>query len=118
VLEDADGNEVATMQERKLSIRDKMEIERGGQTAATVRKAIVGIRDRFSIDLPGGGELKATGNFVDHEYEVERDGKRIATISKRWFRIRDTYGIEVAEGEDEALILAVAVCIDELTHVG
>ena len=36
VLEDPSGGEVARIQERKLSIRDKVAIERGGDTAATV----------------------------------------------------------------------------------
>ncbi len=74
VIEDAAGNEVAKIQERKLSVRDKMEIERGEDSLATVKKALVGLRDRFSIDLENGGEMKAKGNIVDHEYEVERDG--------------------------------------------
>src|SRR4051794_23229177 len=72
VLEDDAGNEVAKIQERKLSVRDKMEIERGDRSLATVKKALVGVRDRFSIDLEDGGEMKATGNLVDHEYEIER----------------------------------------------
>jgi uncharacterized protein YxjI len=38
----------------------------------------------------------------------------VAEVSKRWFRIRDTYGIEVVPGEDDALILAVTVCIDRM----
>ncbi len=33
--------------------------------------------------------MKASGNFVDHEYEIERDGDTVATISKKWFRVRD-----------------------------
>jgi uncharacterized protein YxjI len=41
VLEDASGNEVAKLQERKLSVRDKMEIERGGRSVATVKKALI-----------------------------------------------------------------------------
>jgi uncharacterized protein YxjI len=115
VLEDAEGQEVAKIQERKLSVRDKMAIDRGGRTA-TVKKALVGIRDRFSIDVEGAGEMQAKGNFVDHEYEVEQDGSVVARISKRWFRVRDTYGVEVAPGQDDALLLAVTVCIDSLSH--
>jgi uncharacterized protein YxjI len=118
VLEDSEGNEVAKIQERKLSVRDKMAIERGGDSLATVRKALVGIRDRFSIDVADGGELHAKGNMVDHEYEIDRDGQSVATISKRWFRVRDTYGVEVAPGEDDALVLAIAVCVDALSHRG
>ena len=51
-----------------------MKIERGGHTLATVHKALVGIRDRFKIDVEDGEDLKAHGNIVDHEYEIERDG--------------------------------------------
>jgi uncharacterized protein YxjI len=117
VLEEPGGDEVAKIQERKLSVRDKMEIERGGKTAATVKKALVGIRDRYSIEVEGADDLSAKGNVVDHEYEIERDGHKIAEVSKRWFRVRDTYGIEVAPGENDALILAATVCIDEMSRL-
>jgi uncharacterized protein YxjI len=115
VLEDAAGQETARIQERKLSIRDKIAIERGGETAATVHKALVGIRDRFVIDVEHGDDMKAHGNVVDHEYEIERDGDTVATISKKWFRVRDSYGVDIAAGEDTPLILAITVAIDSLT---
>jgi len=60
--------------------------------------------------------MRAKGNFVDHEYEIERDGDTIATVSKRWCRVRDTYGVEVGPGEDDALVLAITVCIDAMAH--
>ena len=60
--------------------------------------------------------MKAKGNIVDHEYEIERDDHKVAEVSKKWFRVRDTYGIEIEPGQDVALILAVTVCIDQLTH--
>jgi uncharacterized protein YxjI len=106
---------VAKIQERKLSIRDKMAIERDGETIATVQKALVGIRDRFAIDLERGASLKAHGNIVDHEYEIERDGETIARVSKKWFRVRDTYGVELRAGEDEGMLLAAVVALEALT---
>ena len=115
VLEDASGNEVARIQERKLSVRDKVAIERGGETAATVRKALVGIRDRFAIDIKDGADMNAHGNVVDHEYEIESDGDTVATISKKWFRVRDSYGVDIAAGQDVPLVLAITVAIDSLT---
>ena len=93
-----------------------MEIERGGQTVATVKKALIGIRDRYSIEVEGGADLSAKGNFVHHEYEIERDGDKVAEVSKRWLRVRDAYGIEVAPGQDDALILAITVCIEQMGH--
>ena len=97
VLEDTDGHEVVHIED-----------------LASVHKALVGFRDRFDIDVENGEDLKAKGNVIDHEYEVKRDGDVVATVSKKWFRARETYGIEIAAGEDEGLLLAVAVAIDEL----
>jgi uncharacterized protein YxjI len=114
VIENRSGDELFTIQEKKLSVRDKMEVEHDGKTVATVKKALVGIRDRYSIEVEGGDDLSAKGNIVDHEYEIERDGDKVAEVSKRWFRVRDAYGIEVAPGQDDGLILAVTVCIDQL----
>jgi uncharacterized protein YxjI len=116
VLEDRDGREVAKIQERKLHVRGTMKIERDGETLATLKKALIGFRDRFHAELEGGGELKAHGNIVDHEYAIDRDGDEIARVSKKWFRFRDTYGVEIADGEDEALLLAVTVAIDAMSH--
>src|SRR5947209_5947876 len=115
VLENSSGDEVARIQERKLSVRDKVAIERGGETAATVHKALVGIRDRFAIDVEDGEDMKAHGNVLDHEYEIERDGDTVATISKKWFRVRDSYGVDVTAGENVPLVLAITVAIDSLT---
>jgi uncharacterized protein YxjI len=116
VLEDASGEKVAKVQERKLSVRDRMKIERPRGASATVRKALVGVRDRFSIDVSGAPDLKAKGNIVDHEYEIKRDGDTIATVSKRWFRVRDTYGVDIAAGEDAGLVLAITVCIEAMAR--
>jgi uncharacterized protein YxjI len=115
VLRDASGQEAAKIQERKLRVRDTMKIERRGGDA-TVHKALVGIRDRFQIDVDGGPDMSAHGNLVDHEYEIERDGNTVATVSKKWFQVRETYGVEIVPSQDDALILAVVVCIDAMTR--
>jgi uncharacterized protein YxjI len=117
VLEDMRGNEVATIREKKLALHDSMKILRGGKTVATVRKAwLTPFHDKFKIDVEGGGDLVARGEILDHEYEIRRGDDVIGRVSKAWFAITDTYGINVAEGEDDALILAVAVAIDEMAH--
>jgi uncharacterized protein YxjI len=116
ILEGPSGDELFKIQEKKLHIRDTMKIERDGDTVATVKKALITpLRDRFDIELEAGGELSAKGNIVDHEYKIERDGDTVAEVSKRWFRIRETYGIEIAPGENDPLILAATVCIDEMS---
>ena len=115
VLESPAGEELYSIQEKNLHVRDTMEVERGGRTVATVKKALVSpLRQRYSISLEDGPELEAHGNIVDHEFEIERSGDRVAEVSKRWFRVRETYGIEVAPGQDDALIVALTVCLDQM----
>jgi len=116
VIEDPQGNELAKIQDRPVHVRDVMEIEGpDGASLAKVKKAMITpLRDRFSIDLAGGAELSAHGNIVDHEFEIEADGTKVAEVSKKWFRVRETYGVEVAPGQNDALVLAITVCIDKL----
>ncbi|MGO9972365.1 MAG: LURP-one-related/scramblase family protein [Solirubrobacteraceae bacterium] len=117
ILEDASGEELYKAQKKALHIRDTMKIERGGDDVATIKKALIApLRERFSIELEDGAELSAKGNILDHEYKIERDDKTVAEVSKRWFRVRETYGIEIAPDENDALILAVSACIDEMAQ--
>ena len=113
-LEDGQGREVASIKKHSLG-RDKIVIEIGGRTA-TVKKALVGIRDRFHVEVDLGQDLKVHGHIADHEYEIERDGDKIAEVSKKWFRVRDTYGVEIEDDDDTVIVLAVTVAVDALAH--
>ena len=116
VLEDASGRELATIQERKLHVRDTMAIERGGKKIATVHRRIVGLRDHLKVEIEDGHDMKVHGNLVDHEYEIEGHDGKVAEISKKWFRVRDTYGVEIDADADAPLILAITVAVEDLTH--
>jgi uncharacterized protein YxjI len=117
-LEDLDGNELCKVQERKLRVRDTMEIEApDGSRMGLIQKAMLTpLRERFEVEVPDQPELKVRGNIFDHEYKIKRDGEQIAEVSKKWLRMRDTYGVEIAPGEDDVLILAVAVALDAMEH--
>ncbi|WP_197536534.1 LURP-one-related/scramblase family protein [Microlunatus phosphovorus] len=119
-FEDAGGNQLYKIQERMLRVRDSMTIERpDGSAAAKVHNALITpLRDRWTIDIPGGAGMSTKGNIVNHEYRIEQGGAVVATVSKRWFRIRDTYGVETAPGQDDALLLAITVVIDMMAHEG
>ena len=114
ILEDAHGNELLKIQERMITVRDSMEIEDAqGNRVAMVKKAMITpLRERWSVDIPGAHDLEVQGNIVDHEYRIGN----VAEVSKKWFRIADSYGIQVAPGQNDALIIAVAVVIDTMAH--
>lgn len=116
-LKDAQGAILYTIKEKLVSIRDVMTIEKDGQPVATVKKALISpLRERYDVQFANGTAWKVQGNIVDHEYEIEGPGGRIAKVSKAWFRIRDTYGIEVAPEQDDAMALAVAIVVDQMSH--
>ncbi len=116
VIEDPRGAELIKIQDRPVRVRSVMEVEdASGVTVATVKKAMVTpLRERFTIDLPGGGQMTAQGNITDHEFDIESGGAKVAEVSKKWFRVRDSYGVEVAPGQNAPLLLAIAVCIDQM----
>ena len=117
MLETTNGEELFSVQSKMLHVRDTMNIERGGRKVASVKKALVSpLRDRFSIDVEDGEDMEAKGNIIDHEYKIERNGDQVAEVSRRWFRVRDTYGVEIEPGQDDAFVLTLVICIDQMTH--
>lgn len=116
-LQDANDAALATIQARLLAIQPTMNIERGGQVWATVKKALFTLLGQhYSIHVQGGPVLEAQGDILNHEYEIAADGQIVATISKRWFTVLEPYGIAIAPGQDKVLLLAAAVCIDEMSE--
>lgn len=116
-VKDLAGRELATIRKKLISFRPAYEIERDGRHAATVTKALFSpFRCRFSVDVPGPGDLEAQGDILDHEYEITRGDRKVAQVSKRWISVRDTYAIDVAEGEDDVLLLACAVVLERMCH--
>jgi len=81
-----------------------------------VKKALVGLRDRFHVEVELGEDLKVHGHIADHEYEIERDGDKIAEVSRKWFRVRDTYGVEIEDDQYTVLVLAVTVAVDAMSR--
>ena len=115
---DPQGNLLCQIQERKVRIKDSMEIEGpDGKRLALIQKAMITpLRDRFSIKVEDCPDMDVQGNIVDHEYTIEADGHKVAEISKKWFRMRDTYGVEIEPGQNDVLILAATVAIDQMSR--
>jgi uncharacterized protein YxjI len=118
IFEDTEGRELCKIQERMLRIKDTMEIEGpNGENLATVKKALITpIRERFTAKVGNGPDMDIQGNILDHEYKIEIGRDKVAEVSKKWFRVRDTYGVEIEPGQNDILILAISVCVDQIAH--
>jgi len=120
IFKDMQGNKLCQIQERMLRIKDTMGIEDGqGNEIAQVKKALITpLRDRWVVKIRNGPDLDVQGNILDHEYEIKEGHRKVAHVSKKWFRVRDTYGVEVAPDQEDVLILAVTVALDNMAHPG
>jgi uncharacterized protein YxjI len=113
VIEDLDGNEVASVHRHLVALRPTYEISIGGEKAAEVRKKLfTPFREKFTIDVPGPDDLEMKGNLLDHEYVIEQGGEEVAAVSKRWLTIRDTYAVQVSAGIDHLLIIGAVLALD------
>jgi uncharacterized protein YxjI len=117
-FKDSKGNILCQIQERMLRIKDSMAIEDGdGKKIAEVKKALITpLRDRWTVKIRSGPDLDVQGNILDHEYEIKDGRCKVAQVSKKWFRVRDTYGVEIAPNQEDIVILAVTVALDQMAH--
>src|SRR6266851_1462131 len=102
VLQDQNGSELLSVHAKLIALQPTMKIERQGQ--------------HYTIQIEGGPAYETDGDITNHEYQVRAKGVPIAQISRQWFSIRDAYGVAVAPGQDDVLLLAAAVCIDEISE--
>jgi uncharacterized protein YxjI len=116
VLEDPKGAPVYEIQAKVLTIKDTMAVSKPhGRDVAVVKHALISpLRDKMSANMADGPDIDIRGNILNHEYTMERRGKRICEVSKKWIAIRDTYTVEVDAGEDDALILALTVVVEQM----
>jgi uncharacterized protein YxjI len=118
IFEDMNGNKLCQIQERWLPIRETMAIDGpDGEQIAVVKKALIApLRDRWSVNVKNGPDLDVQGNILDHEYAIKQGWNKIAEVSKKWLSLTDTYGVEIDPGQNDVLILAVAIAIDMMAH--
>ena len=117
ILEDAAGRERYKIQEQLVTVRDTMGIENEAGNVATIKKKLISpLREHYDVHLAAGGQWDVQGKIADHEYEIKAGNDKIAEVSKKWFRVRDTYGIDIAQGQDDAFVLAIAIVVDAMAH--
>lgn len=116
ILQDKSGAVVASVR-NIWSWRDTIEIQRDGAVIATVQPAIFSpLHHRSDIVLADGRHLEATGNFLEKEFEIRSGDKVVAQVSRSWFQVQDNYAVDVSPGQDDALFIAIAVCLDRIEH--
>ena len=108
-LHDRDGQEVADI--RKHLLTDTHEVYVSGQRAAQVRHAGI-FGDKYDIES-AFGHLTARGRFDGGDYTITRDGTPVARMVRK-FSLREKFAIDVADGENQAFLLALVLAIEAI----
>jgi uncharacterized protein YxjI len=115
-FQDMEGNELAYISQKVLSLRRNYRIYRQGSLFAKVVKKLNPFRQHFVVAVAGADDYRVRGNFWNYEYTFTRGEKQVAVVSKRPFAWPDAYRIAITAEEDDVLILAAAVAIDLIAH--
>lgn len=114
---DRQGRAVVKVREVLLSIDPATVLERDGVLLATVKRtgSASNLKERYSVELADGNILRVSDRAF-REYRVDRDASCIASIVKAPTGVRDSYDIEVTEGEDQGLILGIAIALRQMAR--
>lgn len=115
-LQDMQGNELAFISQRLLTLMPKYDIYRNGKLFAEVKKEFTWFHKQFALDVPGPNDYTIEGSFWDHEYVFRMGGRNVAVVTRRLFSLTHTYSVEIMDGEDAVSILATCIVIDQVLH--
>jgi len=85
-----------------------------GEVIGTLKhKAHLG-NDKYTVKL-GDQKYTVSGNFITRTFRIKKNGvKTVAKIYKKLFHLHDIYTVKVNQSEDPALMLLIAIGVDEI----
>jgi len=108
-------NEKCYIEQLLFNFMPQYNIYINGELIANIKKKFAFFKNDFDI-LSDKGNYYVEGEFLAHEFRIFNDRKLIGEVSKKYFSFSDTYGVEVDDGEDQILVLAIAIVIDMVCH--
>jgi uncharacterized protein YxjI len=93
--------------------RRQVDILRNGWAVASVQAIGLGPKGEFRIDGPAG-QFAAIGEFFSRNYTLTSPGGgTVATVAQQ-SRFREKLDVEIAPGQDDVLLLAVILAIEDI----
>ena len=108
---DMDGQEVAYIHQKVLSLVPKYFIEISGQEEVELKGHITLLKPHYTLETDSG-KWEIRGDFIAHEYEMKRGRDVAAAVTKKWFTWGDTYLLDVDDDADVLTALGVMIAID------
>jgi len=114
-LEDAYGNQLFYIEQKLFKLLPVYEIYSGDKLFAVLKRKFSFLKPKVEIDQNGISYL-ISGNALAHEFSITRGNTLVASISKKWASFSDVYSVDITTGENDAFIIALVICIDQIMY--
>ena len=116
-IKDTGGAEVFHIQGTLLDVNNVLTVSRQGAKVATVRrrKPEAG-HEEYLVELPGSEHVEVVGRPAEREYKLTFHGYVVASIAHMWMPMSSGFRVQIAPGQDDGVVLAVAVCLDVMSR--
>jgi uncharacterized protein YxjI len=108
-ISDVNGNEVASIQEKIISLKPKYHIYIDGEALGYIVKERTLLKPKYSVS---GVDWKIKGDVSEHKYSIVKDKKTIATMKKKRFSLSNSYVLDIEEERNVLPALASVLAID------
>ena len=106
---DMDGNELAYIKEKNISVKPKFKIFVGGGHTATIEKKLVALKPKYEVDELG---WTVKGNLLEHNYKIVGDKGEAMNIHKGRLTLSDSFVLEFTDKKHVLEALSVVLAID------
>lgn len=114
-LNDMEGRELFFIQQKLMKLMPEYHLIKGEDIVAVVKKKLTFLKARFEITSTTG-HYTIQGSPFGYNFQIFKDNRVVATVSKQFFAMADTYGIDISDSEDQAMMIALVIVIDQIIH--
>lgn len=108
------GKQVALIDQKILNAVKTFNISINGQPCGTVKKKFPALTKDMNYEARG---WKLDGDALGMSFKfTDKQGNVYATVKKKVVALGDTYEINITNQEDELLIVALTIILDEAFH--
>ncbi|HNZ43020.1 MAG TPA: LURP-one-related family protein [Bacteroidales bacterium] len=114
-LSDNKKNVLFRIEQKLMKLLPIYEIYKGDMLYAVLKKKPGFLKAKIEIEQ-NGAPLLISGDKLSLDFTISSDGKELAKISKKWSGLSDTYAVDISTGENDAFVIAMVICIDEMIY--
>jgi uncharacterized protein YxjI len=110
------GHEALEIERPFAFFKSEFILKKGDREVARMTRKFNMLKENLDIITPHD-EYSVVGNMWSTDFTIHKNQCEIAKISRKVFRFQKRYGIAILEGEDDLLIISVALIIELIQRI-